>query len=242
MLCWSGSRSSKRAGVSSSLTVQADRAELHGVVRRSKRNRDGFFATPASNVRRHFERLLYSRDRRALASASWNDSVAASKVSFLPVRIGDVAQVAEPGAQVADLDVGIGLLAALDAVEKVLDVARLAVRAGLALGAVAFLDPPAFVVDDQRPLVAVEGDAEELPSVPWFDQIRCSQARQAPGNSQVTIWVSGISWSSSKTYLPPPELTAMGASTPRPQRATSTPWMPLLPSSPVPQFQNQCQL
>ena len=30
------------------------------------------------------------------------------------------------------------------------------------------------------------------------------------GNSQVTIWVSGTSWSSSKTYLPPPEVTASG--------------------------------
>src|SRR5436309_35130 len=30
----------------------------------------------------------------------------------------------------------------------------------------------------------------------------------ALGNSQVTIWVSGTSWSSSKTYFPPPETTA----------------------------------
>ena len=51
-----------------------------------------------------------------------------------------------------------------------------------ALCLVPFLDPPAFVADDQRPFFAVEGDAEEFPSVPWFDQILCSYTSHAPGN------------------------------------------------------------
>ena len=46
----------------------------------------------------------------ALASASWNDSVRGVEGELLAGAEGDVAQVAEPRAQVADLDVGVGLL------------------------------------------------------------------------------------------------------------------------------------
>ena len=63
-----------------------------------------------------------------LASGSWNDSRRGVEGELPADAMGDVAQVAEPGAQVADLDVGVGLLAALDAVEEVLNVLRLAFR------------------------------------------------------------------------------------------------------------------
>ena len=56
-------------------------------------------------------RLLYSRESSASASASWNDSRRGVEGELLAGAVGDVAQVAEPGAQVADLDVGVGLSA-----------------------------------------------------------------------------------------------------------------------------------
>src|SRR5437868_13363254 len=75
---------------------------------------------------------------------------------------GDIAQVAQAGAEVADLDVGVRCRAALDAIEEVLDVPGLTVLAAGALLRFAspILDAPVLVVDDQGALVTVEGDAE----------------------------------------------------------------------------------
>src|ERR1035438_7783895 len=52
----------------------------------------------------------------------------------------------------------------------------------------------------------------------------------------------GVSRSSSTTYFPPVEITAVGNSFPNPQRAMSISWGPILPMSPLPVSQNQCQL
>src|SRR5262249_54715001 len=75
----------------------------------------------------------------------------------------DVADVAEPRAAMADFDFSSRIRPALDAVQEILDVQRLAVVSAVAVRAVAFFDSPAMVVDDQRPLVTVEGDAESAP-------------------------------------------------------------------------------
>ena len=47
---------------------------------------DSIFNTSVQTCDGISNRLLYSRDSSASAAASWNDSVAASNVSFLPVR------------------------------------------------------------------------------------------------------------------------------------------------------------
>ena len=46
----------------------------------------------------------------------------------------------------------------------------------------------------------------------------------------------------SRSHAIPPQLMRDGKSTLSPQRAMSSAWTPLLPNSPVPQPQNQCQL
>ena len=68
--------------------------------------------------------------------------------------------MAEPCAEMADLDVGIRFLPGLDAVEEVPDVSLLAIGAGFAAGAVSLFDTPAFFTHDHGPLVAIERDAE----------------------------------------------------------------------------------
>ena len=62
-----------------------------------------------SDLRRHLEpaAVLAGEELVGLGVVG-NDSVAASKVSLRPTPVGDVAEVAEPGAEVADLDVGVG--------------------------------------------------------------------------------------------------------------------------------------
>src|SRR5690606_9051098 len=62
------------------------------------------------------------------------------------------------------------------------------------------------------------------------------------GNSSVMVWVSGVSQSSLNAYLPPAETTFIGKSTRMPHRIRSISWVPFFSASPVPQFQNQCQL
>jgi hypothetical protein len=74
----------------------------------------------------------------------------------------------------------------------------------------------------------------EDPSMPRFDQVRCSHWMQESSKSNVASCVSGVSWSSSKWYFAPPQETNFGTSTSSPQRATSRAWMPLFPHSPVP--------
>ena len=139
-----------------------------------------------------------------------------------------------------------GFSATLDAVEEVLDVAVAGTRAGsLRLGLpalVGVLDPPALLVDEQRPLVAVEGDAEAEPlgavlrPHPVFpDEAGVGEfLGDDLGIGDLLVVVEDV--------LAAARDDGERGSTPSPQRATSTPWMPLLPSSPVPQFQNQCQL
>ena len=91
---------------------KADRAELHGGRSLASDRVAGLEAS------RHTcdgisNRLLYSRESSESASASWNDSCSASKCELLAGAKRDVAQVAQPGAQVADFDVGVGLLTRL---------------------------------------------------------------------------------------------------------------------------------
>ena len=53
---------------------------------------------------------------------------------------------------------------------------------------------------------------------------------------------SKICLASSQRSRPPIDVTRYGRSTPRPQRAASSWWMPWLPMSPLPYGQAQCQL
>jgi hypothetical protein len=69
---------------------------------------------------------------------------------FLPHAIGDIPKVARPRAQVTNLDVGVWLPTTFHALEEVLHVLRLPVGVWLTLGARFLIDPPAFIVDDQR--------------------------------------------------------------------------------------------
>ena len=71
----------------------------------------------------------------------------------------------------------------------------------------------------------------------------CSHTREQFGNSQVTTCRYRAHFEALEDIETCRSTTrCKGLSTPSPQRATSTPWTPLFPNSPVPQFQNQCQL
>ncbi len=61
----------------------------------------------------------------------------------------------------ACLDVGTGALAALYAIQKVLDVLGLTLIAARAPGPISLLDPPPLVVDHERSLVSQKGHAEK---------------------------------------------------------------------------------
>src|SRR5271166_2950526 len=129
MLCSSGSMSIKSAGVSSSLTGSPIGLSCMVVLARVPMR---FSSNSRSNVRRHLESAtVFAREQR----------VGMGLVERLACRVegellsrakGDVAEVAQPGAQVADLDVGIRFRAALDAIKKVLHVACLPIGPGLA--------------------------------------------------------------------------------------------------------------
>ncbi len=77
-------------------------------------------------------RLLYSRDSKRIGRGVVERLGRGVERQLLAGAVGDVAEEAEPGAQVADLDVGVRALAALDAIEEVLNVLRLAFLAPLA--------------------------------------------------------------------------------------------------------------
>ncbi len=185
---------------------QADRAELHGVLgsRRASEN-------PRQTCDGISNRWLYSRASSALASASLNDSVPASKVSFLPVRSAMLPRWQSRVLRWPISMSALGFSRLLTQSRKFCDVARLAVAAALALGPVAFFDPPAFVADDQRALFRRRRRCRRVP-------LRCRGSTRSGVRKQCrhrgiprsTVCVSGVSWSSSKTYLPPPELTAIG--------------------------------
>ena len=99
---------------------QADRAELHGG--RSLASAGVSRRIPRQTCDGISKRLLYSRESSESAWCIVERLESGVEGELLAGAEGDVSQVAQPGAQVADFDVGIGLLAALDAIEKVLHV------------------------------------------------------------------------------------------------------------------------
>ena len=118
---------------------------------------------PTLHVRRHFKSFAVLARQKRVCLGVCERFGRGVEGEFFARSQRDVAQVAESCAQMAGLDVGVGRLPAPDALDKVADVPRLAVGAGRALGLVSFLDAPAFLADNQRPLFAVKSDAEELP-------------------------------------------------------------------------------
>src|SRR5262249_9479854 len=73
--------------------------------------------------------------------------------------VGDVAEVAKQRALVAVLDVGVGALAALDAIEEIPQVGPL--RVDPLVGSLGPVDhAPALFAENQRPLFPIEDDAE----------------------------------------------------------------------------------
>ena len=81
-----------------------------------------------------------------------------------PGAIGDVAQVAEQRAFLAFFDLGVGLFATANAIEKILDVNLFALRPCATVNLVAFgiKNPVAAALIGERTVVAVKGDECQL--------------------------------------------------------------------------------